>query len=262
MTAVAASFSIAGDTNFPCFIERWPKQTIITAITWTELANGGYIGLDRTINGGLQEMNHETQVTFMGDHDYISSLQTKLENDCREGCTLVNNQSYVFCPLVDRESIDVTIEPVEAKQFSFAVGPSGMYEMDAKITGVNFNYVTGVGASLLGLRLANKYTAGKNYNELSRFSYTQVPSYMNPLNDAGTFKATFTQMTSEILPILQFIMIDQRALPFDFPTDQCGLFPFGPTQPEGPLCNITAFTLQQTDVDWWTIEIQFSQYFA
>ena len=255
------SFSIDGDTPFDCFIRQWPKLRIVSAITWTELANGGFIGLDRTITGGIVEIIHESTILFYGTLDFISSLQTKLENDCRQGCIVTNIHTPIFCPLVDYSSpIGVTIEPVPATQQSFAIGPSGMHELQAVIRADSYSYVS-TSPSLSTLRLQNKYTAGKNYLELPRYSYTQIPFYANPLMEAGIFKATFFQKTSELIPILDYILISKRALPFTFPTTQCGTYPFGPTQPSAPSCNFTSFEVQQMADDWWQLNIEFSQAF-
>lgn len=253
------SIRLTGDISIDLMVKPWAAPSIRRNVTWEKDSMGRWLPSDR----GNQADWYDAKVTVFGEKAAMETLSTWLQEEGRETFSVSVTNGVVFAPNVNQgASNTVTILEMDRLRREFWASPSnGVDELSFTLRLVSPSLYETAG-SLAGLRLLQKYEQDKSWSVQASFTQGGSVIHHDIQDEAGRFKGRFQQTTEEMIPLLNFLMGDGRAEPFEFPN--LGVtYPFGIARGGLPLsCRAQEFSFTRDSLHMWDLSIDFVEDFA
>jgi hypothetical protein len=245
----AASFTIAG---LEVRVRPYPETRWRPNVEWLPLGDGSYAGQDRGLAGDV----HETDVVIFGTRTEVQTIQESL--DAGGIFALSNINGFLFDVLVNHSSsISVQVEMGPTEQKAYVLEEDGYYEYPVTLRAVEYTRVSRVG-SLAALTLRHAFENGHTDPSRPRWSYDNVPSLSNGLDDEGNFVHDFYLSNDEAEAVLKYFVAAREAA-FLFPALPGITYPFGVTHGAAPYCHARKIEPRRANLHFCFVRVTFTQ---
>jgi hypothetical protein len=187
------------------------KPITDTAITWSQLSNGNWRGVDR----GQAADIYQSQISFVGTESELSDLETFLNSNRVSFSATITEKEAIFGANIDYSSpLTVYVSDYsDVKRISF-----NQYAMELRLLLDSPTFAT-ITPLLSVLKVAS-YTSTQqtNFTIKNHVTYDGEFNLYDSLVDDGFFECIFTQTLAEMKQIREYLRTTARASTITFPT--------------------------------------------
>jgi hypothetical protein len=254
------SIRLTGSTSVDLMVKPYPRASIRRNVTWEQDSSGRYLPCDR----GAQADWYDAEVTVHGNKADMEAFGTWLSTEGRETFTVAVTNGVVFAPNMNQTvSNTVTILNMDRLKRVFWASPTnGVDEVTFTLRAINPTLYSTTG-SLSSLRILEQYEQDRSWGVSPTFTMGGDVVHHDHRDDAGRFRATFEQTTSEMIPILNYLVGTGRADAFTFPSISGVDYPFGIAAGALPLsCRAREFSVSRDSLNRWNLDLELVQDFS